>query len=137
MAEEGNGSNGFIIIAILVRIIVVSSINIANISAIVTKILYWILGITISIIVLLVVFIILRYVKKKTRFSTSLTLGIRNESVSPNQDNQSERFRIKVLTPKKANLEISRNILKEEEDSQKTNKKQVVKKKSKTEKVNT
>lgn len=59
------------------------------------------------------------------------------EVLDPNQDNQSERFKIKVLTPKKANLEISRNILIEEEDFQKTDKKQDVKKKSKTEKVNT
>ena len=57
------------------------------------------------------------------------------EVLDPNQNNQSERFKIKVLTPKKANSEIFKNILKEE-DSQKTNKKQVVKKKSKTEKVN-
>jgi len=58
------------------------------------------------------------------------------EVLNPNQKNLSERFKIKVLTPKEANLEIFRNILKEE-NSQKTDKKQVVKKKSKTEKVNT
>jgi len=88
MTEEGNGSNGFIIKAILVGIIVVASISIANISAIVTKILFWVLGITISIVVLLVVVIILRYIKRKTKFSTSLTLGIRNESAAPNQVDQ-------------------------------------------------
>ncbi len=41
-----------------------------------------------------------------------------------------------VLTPKEANLEIFKNILKEE-DSQKTDKKQDVKKKLKTKKVKT
>ncbi len=56
------------------------------------------------------------------------------EVLDPNQDNQSERFKIKVLTPKKANFEISRNILKDE-DTQKTNKKQDVKKISKKVKI--
>ena len=88
MAEEGNGSNGFIIIAIIVGIIVIASISIANLSALVTKILNWIFGITIAIIVLLVLVIILRYVKRKIRFSTSLTLGIRSESAEPNQVDQ-------------------------------------------------
>jgi len=58
------------------------------------------------------------------------------EDLDPNQENLSVRFKIKVLTPKEANLEIYRNTLKEE-DSQKTDKKQDVKKKSKTEKVKT
>ena len=88
MAEEGNGSNGFIIIAIIVGIIVIASISIANISIIISKILNWILGITIAIIVLVVLVIILRYVKRKTRFSTNLTLGIRNESADPDQVDQ-------------------------------------------------
>ena len=88
MAEEGNGSNGFIIIAIIVGIIVVASFSIVNISAIVTKILNWILGIVIAIVILLVVFIILRYVKRKTRFSTNLTLGIRIDSTNHSQIEQ-------------------------------------------------
>ena len=58
------------------------------------------------------------------------------EDLDPNQENLSERFKIKVLTPEEANLEIIKNILKEE-DSQKTDKKQDMKKKLKTEKVKT
>ena len=58
------------------------------------------------------------------------------EDLDPNQENLSERFKIKVLTPEEANLEIIRNTLKEE-DSQKTDKKQDMKKKLKTEKVKT
>lgn len=37
------------------------------------------------------------------------------KKLDPNQDNLSERFRIKVLTPEEANLEISRNMLKDKE----------------------
>ncbi|MCE7743826.1 MAG: ATP-binding protein [Candidatus Heimdallarchaeota archaeon] len=88
MTEEGNGSNGFIIIAIIMGIIVVASISIANISAVVTKVLNWILGIVIVIVVLLITAIILRYIKRNMRFTTDLTLGIRIELVDPNQIDQ-------------------------------------------------
>ncbi len=80
MTDESSGSDGFIIIVVLIAVVVLFSISVTEINTAFKSFFTWVFWISIILIFILGAILTIRYIKRKTKFRTSANLNFQSES---------------------------------------------------------